>query len=35
MGKWAKPDFSDLENENEIHLLTVDQYHPQETVYKK
>ena len=39
MGKWAKPGLSDIENELsnysiKIHLLTVDQYHPQEAVYK-
>ena len=40
MGKWAKPDLSDLDNDllnNSMKsvLLTVDQYHPQEAVYKK
>ena len=40
MGKWAKPDLSDLENDILINsmqsiFLTVDQYHPQGAVYKK
>ena len=40
MGKWAKPDISYLDNDllnnsNEIHLLTVDQYHPHQAVYIK
>ena len=44
MGKWAKPDLSDLENDllnNSMKSIsshsefTVDQYHPQEAVYKK
>ena len=38
MGKWAKPDLSDLENDllnNSMKSMTVDQYHPQEAVCKK
>ena len=35
--KWAKPDLSNLENDifewfNKMHLLKVNQYHPQEAV---
>ena len=30
MGKWAKSDLSDLENDLLNNSMTVDQYHPQE-----
>ena len=39
MGKWAKPDRSEIENDFsnnsiKINLVTVDQYHSQKAVYK-